>query len=174
MLSCPALPARTPSCPHTVTPSHGHTQYHQPDPSGQRTRIPPHRDNARRTKDDARRTRSARGIRPDPTPGREHVTRGQTLPPSRYRTWQRGTWQRGIKPRRRSTSHETVGPLSSAARCLSAQAARTTVATVCGRPMGSTGWVEMASARDQLASQASASRATSSTTGGQSSTSSFI
>lgn len=59
-------------------------------------------------------------------------------------------------------------------RCLSAQAARTTVATVCGRPMGSTGWVEMASARDQLASQASASRATSSTTGGQSSTSSFI
>lgn len=59
-------------------------------------------------------------------------------------------------------------------RCLSAQAARTTVATVCGRPMGSTGWVEIASARDQLASQASASRATSSTTGGQSSTSSFI
>lgn len=169
MLSCPALPARTPSCPHTVTPSHGHTQYHQPDPSGQRTRIPPHRDNARRTKDDARRTRSARGIRPEPTRQHEHVTRWRALPTGPVLH---------MATRYVAARDQTVmainQPRDGQPRCLSAQAARTTVATVCGRPMGSTGWVEIASARDQLASQASASRATSSTTGGQSSTSSFI
>ena len=161
MLSCPALPALTPSCPHSVLCATSLIRLVE----GRACR----RTTTMRDEPDWHENRSGAHT------GSTSVTRWRALPTGPVLHMATRYVATGDQ-----TETAITQPRNGRPRCLrqsadlSGQAARTTVATVCGRPMGSTGWVEMASARDQLASQASASRATSSTTGGQSSTSSFI